>query len=235
VVIPARDEAATVGAIVRAFARSPAIGRVIVVDDGLDDDGTAEAARVAGATVVQGPRLGKGQAMARGLALVQTGRVVFCDADLAGLTTAHVNKVAAPYHGMVLAACEFNDPGFNDPGFPAVRRTQPPGELSPYNLSGVRCLPAWIPRGIDLHGYLAEIQIHQVSRPLGLWVRNIWLDGVTNPPRQGAGPATPFYGSEEGAWEWFLRWSARIQAGIIPLPQRPGAWTADGGIARAAR
>ena len=86
VVIPARDEVASVGAVVAAL---PDVQEVVVVDNG-SRDGTAEAARVAGATVVAEPRAGYGRACLAGLAHVadeaRAGRapaaVAFVDADL---------------------------------------------------------------------------------------------------------------------------------------------------------
>lgn len=85
-VLPARDEAATVADVVR---RAPAaVGphpvRVVVVDDG-SRDGTAALAAAAGARVVSHPSsLGLGAAVRRGLAEgVGDGAVAvaFCDAD----------------------------------------------------------------------------------------------------------------------------------------------------------
>ena len=86
VVIPARDEVASVGAVVAAL---PAVQEVVVVDNG-STDGTAAAARAAGATVVAEPRAGYGRACLAGLAHVaaeaRAGRapavVAFVDADL---------------------------------------------------------------------------------------------------------------------------------------------------------
>ena len=85
VVIPARDEVASVGAVVAAL---PAVREVVVVDNG-STDGTAEAARAAGATVVTEARAGYGRACLAGLAHVaaeaRVGRapavVAFVDAD----------------------------------------------------------------------------------------------------------------------------------------------------------
>jgi glucosyl-3-phosphoglycerate synthase len=87
VVIPARDEAATVGGIVRSVLGLGApVREVVVVDDGSTDATAREASR-AGAQVVtadpdDGP--GKGQAMWKGLAETSGDVVVFCDADLEG-------------------------------------------------------------------------------------------------------------------------------------------------------
>jgi glucosyl-3-phosphoglycerate synthase len=86
VCLPARNEEATVRAIVRAIdrdlVRSGLVDEVVVVDDG-SVDGTAAAASAAGARVVPaagGP--GKGQALRTGLASTSGDVVVFCDADL---------------------------------------------------------------------------------------------------------------------------------------------------------
>ncbi|MEM1116939.1 MAG: glycosyltransferase family 2 protein [Bacteroidota bacterium] len=83
VVIPARDEAASVGTVVRAL---PAVDEVVVVDNG-SRDGTASVAREAGATVVAEPRAGYGRACLAGLRHVAARAdapdvVAFVDADL---------------------------------------------------------------------------------------------------------------------------------------------------------
>lgn len=77
-VIPARNEAATIGAIVRAVL--PHVAEVIVVEGG-SDDATAERAARAGARVVADPGLGKGAAMRLAVEHVRTPYVVFVDAD----------------------------------------------------------------------------------------------------------------------------------------------------------
>ena len=90
VVLPARDEAATIGPIVSALMELVAAGavdQVLVADD--STDATAELARAAGAEVVaqasvleeHGPVRGKGDAMWRGLAASHGELVCFLDAD----------------------------------------------------------------------------------------------------------------------------------------------------------
>lgn len=86
VIIPALNEEASIPLVLGDL---PAVGRVIVVDNG-SNDGTAEAAARLGATVVREPRRGYGSACLRGMAtiaeLVAAGGaapaiVVFVDAD----------------------------------------------------------------------------------------------------------------------------------------------------------
>jgi dolichol-phosphate mannosyltransferase len=83
VLIPTYDEVATIGDIVRDF-REQGFDRVLVAD-GHSTDGTREAAREAGATVVtqsgRGQGNGKGQAVREGLALVDREYVLMLDGD----------------------------------------------------------------------------------------------------------------------------------------------------------
>lgn len=94
VVLPARDEAATVGGIVRALQRElvhrvPLVDEVLVVDSG-SVDATATVARAAGARVARQadlvPRLadvpGKGEALWKSLCAARGELLVFVDADL---------------------------------------------------------------------------------------------------------------------------------------------------------
>jgi glycosyltransferase involved in cell wall biosynthesis len=87
VVVPARDEERSVGAVVRGLRRAArGVAEVVVVDNG-SRDGTAAAARDAGAAVVAEPRAGYGRACLAGLAYVARRPqppdvVAFADADL---------------------------------------------------------------------------------------------------------------------------------------------------------
>jgi dolichol-phosphate hexosyltransferase len=77
-VIPARNEAATIAAIISAVR--PYVAEIIVVEGG-STDCTAERATQAGAHVVRDPGLGKGAAMRLAVQQVRTPLVVFVDAD----------------------------------------------------------------------------------------------------------------------------------------------------------
>ncbi len=109
IIIPARDEEATVGDIVAAIRRDLMSGPQPLVDDLLvvdsdSTDATAQRAREAGARVVATPEVlpgiptvpGKGEAMWRGLAATQGDVVVFLDADLRSFTSDYVIALLGP-------------------------------------------------------------------------------------------------------------------------------------------
>lgn len=93
--IPAYGEASTVGPVVTA-ALAAGLGDVWVIDDGSSDD-TAAVAEAAGAKVIRlGENRGKGGALEAGARAASEDVVVLLDADLLGLTAAHVRALAAP-------------------------------------------------------------------------------------------------------------------------------------------
>jgi glucosyl-3-phosphoglycerate synthase len=109
VVLPARDEEATVGEIVGAIrneltgSAAPLVDEVIVVDSG-SSDATARVAAESGARVVAlddvladlPPRPGKGEAMWRGVAATDADVVVFVDADLQAFDARFVVALLGP-------------------------------------------------------------------------------------------------------------------------------------------
>jgi glycosyltransferase involved in cell wall biosynthesis len=79
-VIPARDEEGAIGKVVADLPRNW-VQRVVVVDNG-SADGTADLARVAGASVVYEPCPGYGRACAAGVAAAPDAEVIlFLDGD----------------------------------------------------------------------------------------------------------------------------------------------------------
>lgn len=110
VCIPARDEEATIGSIVstvRALSQpaneeadekgrlsgTPLVDEILVVDD-RSSDGTAEAAAGAGAVVLEGPGLGKGEAM--GLARGRGDIIVYLDGDVLNFAAHYVTGLLGP-------------------------------------------------------------------------------------------------------------------------------------------
>jgi glucosyl-3-phosphoglycerate synthase len=94
VVVPARNEATTLDAVVQAIAALGYVHEIVVVDDG-STDATAQVASAAGARVVaasSGP--GKGSAMWDGVASATGDLVVFCDADLTDFDARLVTTLA---------------------------------------------------------------------------------------------------------------------------------------------
>ncbi len=94
VLIPAYNEAARIGRVVEV-ARQAGLPE-LVVDDG-SSDATAQAAAQAGAQVLRlSQNQGKSQALAAGLAQVQTPYLLLLDADLVGLKAEHLEALLAP-------------------------------------------------------------------------------------------------------------------------------------------
>lgn len=108
VVIPALNEAATVGPVVETIGTELVHGAGLVTEllvvDGGSTDGTATVAAAAGARVVDqgealrgaGPGGGKGDALWKGLARTSADLVVFVDADVVGFAAWWVAALVRP-------------------------------------------------------------------------------------------------------------------------------------------
>lgn len=95
-IIPAYNEEKTVAAVVQTVQSHPQVAEAIVVNDG-SEDGTARAARRAGARVVELPQnLGKGAAIMAGARAAAGEILLLLDADLVGLEPAHIDALLAP-------------------------------------------------------------------------------------------------------------------------------------------
>jgi glucosyl-3-phosphoglycerate synthase len=108
VVLPARDEEATVGVLVRDLVERwmdgvPLVDELLVIDSN-SGDRTAEVARAAGAEVVaaadvlpsHGDRPGKGEALWKSLAATTGDLIVFMDSDLLGDVGHYVPGLLTP-------------------------------------------------------------------------------------------------------------------------------------------
>jgi glucosyl-3-phosphoglycerate synthase len=81
VVIPARDEEATVATVVQAILSHPTVSEVVVVDNA-SRDRTAELAEAAGAVVVNCANIGVGFAMKAGIYAASEDHILRTDADI---------------------------------------------------------------------------------------------------------------------------------------------------------
>lgn len=95
-IVPAYNEEATIGSVVRVLKQSAYLSEVFVISDG-SVDRTAQYAREAGAHVHEIPRQGgKGEALLHALMHTDAPVVAFFDADLRGLTVKHIEQLVQP-------------------------------------------------------------------------------------------------------------------------------------------
>ena len=156
VVISARNEATTVAEVVIAARACRFTREVVVVDDG-STDGTAEVALAAGAKVVRRETAtgSKAHAMDVGVASTDADAILFCDADVVGLSGSHLDDICRPYvEGRAAMSVGWFDYGMLNP---LVRRLPP--------TSGERIVPRWIWDAVHpgkRTGYSIEIMINEV-------------------------------------------------------------------------
>ena len=97
VIIPAYNESSRIVGVLRAIKGASIPSEIIVVDDGSADNTSEAASTVSGVKVITLTKnVGKGGAMAAGVASTDADIVMFVDADLQGLTAEHVDQIAAP-------------------------------------------------------------------------------------------------------------------------------------------
>ncbi len=110
-IVPAHNEAQTVGDVARIATQCDYVDEVIVVDN-LSTDETAAEAAGAGARVLTSTVLGKGEAMAAGAAAADAETLLFLDADLLGLKVDHLDRLVKPVlDGTAVMTCGLFDRG----------------------------------------------------------------------------------------------------------------------------
>ncbi len=173
VIIPAYNEAPTVGAVVAAAHRSPHVSEVIVVSDG-STDGTVEAAQSAGAdVVVLLANKGKGEAMRAGVARTNAPFLLFLDADLYGLTPEHIERLVLP----VLSGSRVMNVGLRDRGRSLTNLTR----YLPL-ISGERAMRREVFEGVPreyAQGFMVEAALNYFCRSRRLDYGHVVLPGVT--------------------------------------------------------
>lgn len=183
VVIPARNEEKTIAWVVNALRCHPSIGRIIVVIDAETTDNTASEAWVYYATNVcrHDHISGKGQLVKHGLTHVETSRVLFCDADITGLTHDHITTLVD------VSTWRHRDDTMiiGIPDFPKWDEVPPRFRDTLYWawpwVSGERSMLTDIARSVNLHGYLMETQLNNANHAAGKKVRLERLHGLKSP------------------------------------------------------
>ncbi len=176
-VIPARNEATTVGTVVAAALRAGSVSDVVVVDNA-STDATAAVASAAGARVVACHEKGKGQAMAVGVAAVDADVVVFLDADLLGLRPEHVDRLVLELEDDVAMAMGLFDRG-------AMQNAIFLNALP--ILTGQRSLRRELFALLDpedYRGYKVEAALNALCRDLGMRTRAFVCDGLFHRPKE---------------------------------------------------
>lgn len=189
--MPALNESATIGAIVRTL--KSVTHSVVVVIDSQTTDNTEEIARVAGAYVKRSSKHGKGQLISEQVGMrpeIYGSHIMITDADY----NFTVRNPAALYHELI--GYTFKD-GFGPydqaigiPSYPKYLEWKQDGHPEiPYStmceawgpLSGTRIAP--VAAMLDLHGYLTECQINKWVSSHGGRTHNMWMSGVHAPLR----------------------------------------------------
>lgn len=173
-IVPAYNESQNIGSVLRVLRDVPEVFEIIVVDDGSSDD-TAEMARLHGAIVLSlSENQGKGGAMMAGAAIAHGDIVLFLDADLVGLTVAHVRELLVP----ILMGETDATVGIFEGGRASTDWAQ---ALAPF-LSGQRALKRQLLVGfehIDMAGYGVELQLHRQLKRMGISPQEVVLHDVT--------------------------------------------------------
>lgn len=174
-VVPAYNEAATVGAVVTELYLSPLIDEVLVVSDGSNDD-TATVAAAAGARVLEfAVNRGKAASILAGARWSRHDVLLLLDADLVGLHQEHIQQLVEP----VLDGEVDMTVGLFSGGRPVTDWAQ---RIAPF-LSGQRALKKEIIlqiAGLESSNFGLEVQLNRYARENGLCTRAVMLPQLSH-------------------------------------------------------
>ncbi len=173
-IIPAYNEEGNIANVLRVLRAMSEIDQIIVVNDGSGDK-TSEISRGLGVDVVELPmNMGKGAALKAGIERADADIVLFLDADLIGLTVAHVRSLLCPIWDESYDATV----GIFEGGRASTDWAQ---ALAPF-LSGQRALRRDLVVDVatlDDAGFGVELQIHRQLKRLGIVPKEVVLNDVS--------------------------------------------------------
>lgn len=176
IIIPAFNEAERIADVLRAVKGASHIHEIIVVNDGSEDNTSAEARKVPGVKVIDMVKnVGKGGAMAAGVASTTAQIVAFVDADLVGLRAEHVDQIIRP---LMRDECDMCFGVFRG----GKIRSNAAMAVTPW-LSGQRAMKRELFEAIPYIGELrfgVEVAITNMARKKKARVKRVVLRGVSN-------------------------------------------------------
>ena len=218
-VVPAHNEAPRMGPVLQALLAARSVHEVILVDDA-STDGTGNVARATTAirTIALSRNVGKGGALKVGVLATQADVVLFLDADLVGLTPAHIDALLLP----VLREDAQMTVGLFQGGRYVTDLSQ---LLVPY-ISGQRALRRELflaVPGLDRARFAVETMLTRYAKAARLRVKHVPLHGVTHIMKEEK------RGLVRGLWDRLRMYhdisSSLLRNGYSPLPwtpRRPG-------------
>jgi hypothetical protein len=179
-VVPAYNEAARIGEVLRALLDSPELAEIVVVNDGSQDGTGAVARQFRAVRALELPvNRGKGAAMRFGALATEADVLLFLDADLIGLRPQHVTDLLQP------VLCR--DAEMTVGVFRGGRLATDLSHFLVSYISGQRALPRElflrIP-SITASRSGVETAITKYVKRQGLRVRNVAMHGVTHPMKE---------------------------------------------------
>lgn len=192
-VIPAYNEANTIGPIISTCKSCPELSEVIVVNDGSNDE-TSQVAHQYGAVVVDLPEnQGKGAAVMAGVQATNAEVIVLVDADLIGFRPCHIHQLIEP----VRRGRADMTVGVFESGRAMTDISQ---KIAPF-LNGQRAIVRTIFDGLsdlELTRYGVDITLSRYAKQTGMRVEKVKLKAITQVMKE----------EKLGFWKGF---SARIK------------------------